>query len=223
MLKGLSTMDMRLIQYSKYYDISIDTDDLEHYCTFITSSLSKIPNHCLSKIFKTINSYLFASLDIKSILELSVPHMNIVYVDDSNEFNFYTLDKIEQKNRYWKQDVNLYNFTESIVANLRSFGVVLFRRIYKDIFKDNIYRSDWKSQNIATEMDCQQIIQNIYFLNNKTECNNIICRIIKNKCIHRDSAEFKDHFNFKSKSNMVLSTSDTVSVTELNQNLFDKH
>lgn len=219
--KAISTVDIRVIGYNKFTDIGIDVSDLELYCKYIKNKMSIINTHDLSKIFEYMNTCLFSLMELKGILEMTIPFMNIVYVDDECDFNYYILDDIKDNTRYWKQDTYLINFTEELISNYRTYGVILFRDIYFKIFNDNEYRDYYKNYNIITENDCQQIIQNIYYMNDKKVCNELIREIIKNKCKYTPCSEWKDKFDLKKENKRKLIESDSISIPILNKNLFN--
>ena len=58
----------------------------------------------------------------------------------------------------------------------------MFKKIYRDIFKDNIYRPDYISKSLIAELDCEQLLQNIIELSKPNELCKNIRKIIVKKC-----------------------------------------
>ena len=61
-------------------------------------------------------------------------------------------------------ECRLEDFTLDFIDNVLPYCINLFRKIYKDVFADNIYRTDYMFKSQITEFDCEQLIQNIIFL-----------------------------------------------------------
>ena len=57
----------------------------------------------------------------------------------------------------------------------------MFRKIYYDVFDDNIFRIDYSNKTQITECDCEQLLQNIFLLSQPIKfCNKIRFLIMKN-------------------------------------------
>jgi hypothetical protein len=61
-------------------------------------------------------------------------------------------------------ECRMEDFTIDFSDNVLPYCISLFRKIYKDVFNDNVYRSDYITKSQIMEFDCEQLIQNIILL-----------------------------------------------------------
>ena len=101
-----------------------------------------------------INKYGF-----QNIIYLSRPKSSI-----KDPYSFYTLEKIKEDKRCWKMECRLEDFSIDFTDNVLPYCISLFRKIYKDVFEDNIYRPDYMTKSQILEFDCEQLVQNIILL-----------------------------------------------------------
>ena len=127
--------------------------------------------------FNNIKNYSLSLFELQECIEKCLINRygfhNIIYLNrDKNKnknchktdpYSFYTLDHIKD-NRFWKMECRLEDFTLDFIDNVLPYCINLFRKIYKDVFADNIYRTDYMFKSQITEFDCEQLIQNIIFL-----------------------------------------------------------
>ena len=62
------------------------------------------------------------------------------------------------------------------------YCITLFRKIYFDIFKDNIYRADYNKSTTITQQDCEQLLINIITIIKGRDFCNMLRTIIKDNC-----------------------------------------
>ena len=81
-------------------------------------------------------------------------------------------------------DCRLEDFSNTFIDNILPYLINLFRKLYFDVFRDNEYRKDYKSKNILTECDCEQLLENIYKLANQKDFCNFLRNLVKNKATY---------------------------------------
>jgi hypothetical protein len=112
-------------------------------------------------------------------------------------YSFYILESINPAGkRFWKLECRLDEFSKSLSQNIKTFSIDLFRKIYFDIFHDNIYRSNYTQTTPITNEDSAQLLQNIIFVSKqKTFCNSIR-ELVVEKCTIKPTE--LDKFNLTS-------------------------
>ena len=76
----------------------------------------------------------------------------------------------------------LEDFASDFSDNILPYCINLFRKIYKDIFNDNVYRPDYMKKAQIAEFDCEQLIQNIILLSQPITLCKMFQEIIVTKC-----------------------------------------
>ena len=213
----MTTVDVRLIRYSNYFEINVEQTDIDYFQTMIQTYL-KLQNYYHFHSIIIYSTSIIGLLPLQHILYIILPYSNIIC---KNKKFFYMLEYIKDKERKWKQDSYLTQFTLEFVNHVITEGINLFRTIYKDIFEDNDYREDYKSKNAATDSDLQQILENIVYLNNVSQVNQLIQNYVKKNCNYKP-LDFKDHFDFETnlKKNYLFSENQFCLI-ELSNKLFD--
>ena len=72
----------------------------------------------------------------------------------------------------------------------------MFRKIYCDVFSDNIFRLDYQSKSTITEFDCEQLLQNTIMLSKPIDLCKLVQSIIIKNCTLVSTES--DKFNMKS-------------------------
>jgi hypothetical protein len=210
--KSMNTLDMRIVYYLNYINISIDTFEIQKLKNSLITFNDTIPNYVKfdsEVFFKKFYNYSSALFTIKDSIETYISNIyglhNIIYIKlkqsiDNDPYGFYILEEItikDKKNiiekRYWKMDCRLEELSNSFIFNVRPYLIQLFRKIYYDVFNDNQYRKNYISTNSITEYDCQQLLKNIYTLSNPKEFCFLFRNIIKDKCTYQPTE--LDRFN----------------------------
>ena len=74
---------------------------------------------------------------------------------EDDPYTFYTLEKIDSDGkRCWKMECRLYELCKVLSRNIREYCTTLFRKIYLDIYSDNVYREDYINTCPITDQDC---------------------------------------------------------------------
>lgn len=185
---ALSPLDQRLSFYEGYYNTMITHDDVEKLSACLEANITYaaptrfIPFSYEENVTKLCN-YSLSVFNLKSCMKRVIynPYgfSNVVYLPlesstPEDPYSFYILNKLENGKRFWKMEVRLDNFCTVFENNLRSYCISLFRKIYKDVFGDNIYRENYQEKAIIFEKDCEQLLENIFLTcKHKQFCNEI--------------------------------------------------
>ena len=210
----LTPLEQRLLNFYNYFNTEIDTDEMQRFqlALKINTPYSRryIP-FVYSDFFEHIYNYGIVVFSIKENLKrvLVNPYgfSNIVYVNNEKSlkedpYSFYCLEKIDEDGRrLWKMECRLYEFTKFISQNLLTYTINIFRKIYMDIFLDNIFRKDYKDKAVICRQDCEQVLFNILELSNtKTLCETIRKIILKNCTIEPSKL---DKFDFTADDKLI--------------------
>ena len=184
---SLTPLDMRLVYYKGYTNVTIEVDDVQKFALAL-DILVKHPKQFVPYdkylFFANIKNYGLALFELQDCIERCLINRygfnNIMYLSRENKekstdpYSFYILDKVGTQ-RCWKMECRLEDFTVDFIDNVLPYCINLFRKIYKDVFNDNIYREDYMSKSQITEFDCEQLIQNIILMGNPMK----LCKIFQ--------------------------------------------
>ena len=192
----LTPLDTRLIYYEGYSNVIMDVDDVQKFGL----ALGVLVNHQKQFVpydnkvfFRNIKNYGLSLFELQECIEKYLINIygfhNIIYLNRNqiknkkggDPYSFYSLDTVKE-HRYWKMECRLEDFTLDFIDNLLPYCINLFRKIYKDIFTDNVYRPDYMSKSQITEFDCEQLIQNIISLAKPNSLCKTIQQIIIDNC-----------------------------------------
>ena len=206
---SLTPLDMRLVFYHGYTNINIDIDEVqkfglvlkmlvEHTKKFVpynrTVFFNNIKNYSLSlfEISECIERCLVNRYGFQSVIYLQRPK-SVTKTSKKDPYSFYILENFKEDKRFWKMECRLIDFTNDFINNILPYCINLFRKIYKDVFSDNIYRDNYMGKSQITEFDCEQLLQNIIQLSKPISLCKTIQDIIINKCTF--SPTESDKFN----------------------------
>jgi hypothetical protein len=176
LLKYLSPIEQRLIFFEDYHRSFLEIDDIESFGISLTLSANFpkefVPfddtqfysnfynyNVALFPLQDTIKKFLFNRYDFYNIIYLKLPKTGKRDVD-SDPFSFYILKDIVKDKRCWKIDYRMEDFSISFVHNLKPFIKNTFRKMYCDVFSDNTYRKDYKTNSQITQCEFTQLLRN---------------------------------------------------------------
>jgi hypothetical protein len=189
---SLTPLDMRLVFYNGYIDINIEIDEVQKFglaLEILTEHKKQFVRHDNKIFFSNIKNYSLSLFDIRDCIERCLINrygfQNVIYLvrpkSVSNDpYSFYTLEKVKEK-RFWKMECRLEDFTIDFTDNVLSYCVALFRKIYKDVFNDNVYRDNYTTKSQIMEFDCEQLIQNIIILGQPMKLCRIFQKLIMEK------------------------------------------
>lgn len=211
---SLTPLEQRLLNFYNYFSTEIDTDEMQRFQLVLkinTPYSRRYIPFVYGDFFEYIYNYGMAVFPIKENLKrvLVNPYgfSNIVYVNNEKSlkddpYSFYCLEKIDEDGRrLWKMECRLYEFTKFISQNLLTYTINIFKKIYMDIFLDNIYRKDYKDKAVICRQDCEQLLFNIIELSNtKTLCETIRKIVLKNCMIEPTKL---DKFDFTADDRLI--------------------
>ena len=192
---SLTPLDSRLIHYEGYIDISIEVDELQKFGLVLGILVHHDKNftpYDKQLFFKNIKNYGLSLFELPECIQRCLVNKfgfhNIIYVNRDNSkqisdpYSFYVLNNVKDSNRLWKMECRLEDFTLDFISSLLPYCIHLFRKIYKDVFTDNIYRPDYIYKSQVTEFDCEQLLQNIILLSKPNLLCKTLQQIIINNC-----------------------------------------
>lgn len=188
--KIMNGLDQRLLRYGNYYSSTLEVDDINKYRECLERSI--IHPTCYvpfdaSTIIENLNNYGLALFTIKKALLRCLFNCygfnNVIYMQtpkstETDPFSFYVLEKVEPGKRCWKMDCRLEDLTTKISDRMATVMVSMYRCIYFDVFGDNEYRKEYMSVNPVTEYDCEQLIQNLFFISDKRKLGSVLKEIV---------------------------------------------
>lgn len=207
-MKSLSPLDSRLVFYKKYYDTQLSIDDVQRLkkaMEYNTEHPKRYIPFSVSDICREICNYCLCVSAVKPICKRvfinSYGFPNLVYLhreksDEKDPYSFYVLEKVSDGKRFWKMECRLDELSRTLGEQIRNYCIGMFRKIYFDVFSDNVYRENYTEKSCATKTDCEQLIDNIIFLSRgKYFCNYLRKIISKYNVIKPGSL---DKFNIMS-------------------------
>jgi len=205
---SLTPLDARFIHYEGYTNISIDIDDVQKFglvLDILAHHEKQFVPYDNKVFFKSVKNYGLSLFELHECVEKCLINKygfhNIIYLDrkqnnnkKGSPYSFYSLNTVKGHHRNWKMECRLEDFTLDFIDNVLPYCISLFRKIYKDVFTDNVYREDYMYKSQITEFDCEQLIQNIISLSKPNSLCKVFQQIIVNNCT-LDCTE-TDKFNF---------------------------
>lgn len=204
--KSLSSIDVRLIRYSGYSTVSLDIDDMETFkiALELNPSFQKklVPfNFRYPEMFNHSIAIYPLKFCIERLLINKYGFHNVIYATlpkslDTDPFSFYTLEKIEEGKKFWKMDCRLEDFATKLSTTVTDYCVTLFRNLYRDIFRDNEYRTNYMTFAHTAQNDCDQLLKNIAVASSIQKCCELLRSIVKEKASYTPTKS--DKFNLTS-------------------------
>jgi hypothetical protein len=173
---SLTPLDMRLSYYEGYTNVNIEVDEVNKFglvLGVLIKHQKKFVCYDKKEFFDNIKNYGLSLFELRECVERCLINrygfQNIIYLSRpkssvKDPYSFYTLEKIKEDKRCWKMECRLEDFSTDFADNVLPYCISLFRKIYKDVFEDNIYRPDYMTKSQILEFDCEQLVQNIILL-----------------------------------------------------------
>ena len=233
--KFLNSLDSRLLLYGNYYDIPMDIEEVSKFRICLDLSIKSytyytpfIFNDSIKLFFNYGSILSSVKMCIETYLLNRYGFNNIIYIPLKNSskddpYSFYILQEVNKDKRYWKMDCRLVELSEGIISNLKPFLINIFRKIYQDIFNDNDYRENYHTKTEITGSDFEQLICNIFILNDTLNFYNMMRNIIVDKSTYIPTENdkvniFGDDLLIKKK---FSKTKENVDKTDIVKLLFD--
>ena len=235
--KSLTPLDMRFVYYTGYSNSAIDVDEIQKFglaLDILIEHKKQFLPFDKKLLYNNINNYGLSLFELQECIERCIVNRygfhNIIYLPTSkpsktDPYSFYTLTKVLEK-RLWKMECRLEDFVTDFIDNVLPYCISLFKKIYKDVFSDNIYRKDYASKSQITEFDCEQLLQNIILLGSPMKLCKVFQNIIINNCTL--TATESDKFNlyaddkFQQKKFLKGECCNGDDVTNIIKRLFDE-
>ena len=186
--KGLSSLEQRILGYGDYTKSFLEINEMNKFKKSLLLSVDckKLTVYSNNNFCSKFYNYGVVIFPIQELISKFVCN-NIIYVPlekstKEDPYSFYTLVKINTR-RFWQMDCRLEYFTTNFISQLLPYLIQNFRKIYHDVFHDNCYRENYKSQSQILECDCEQLLQNIIFLTD----NRKVCNFLRQKIIELNS------------------------------------
>ena len=217
---SLSPLEQRLLAYEGYHNTVLLVDDIEkfkmaldlntnHNKVFLSFSQQEINKElanysmALFPCKENIKRVVYNPYGFHSLIYVSFPKSSL-----EDPYSFYILDNINNGQRRWRSDCRLLDFSSILSDFLKSYCITIFRKIYYDFFKDNIYRENYKSKANIFTLDCDQLLLNIIFLSKPKEVCNVFREIIVKNCTYVPTQQ--DSFNFTADDAIIKNTFNTM-------------
>ena len=188
--KSLTSLDMRLLRYGDYINTHVEVDDINRFVLAIeisTKHKRKFVPFYPEEYFCKLKNYTVALQPLEICIERTLFNRyrfnNIIYLQvpkskPKDPFSFYTLEQLDTR-RCWKMDCRLEDLTLDLIENVLPYCIKLFRDLYRDVFNDNEYRPEYVYKSQITELDCEQLLQNIILLSQPYKLSEILrCMVI---------------------------------------------
>lgn len=224
---AMSNLDQHLLMFNEYHNTSLSSDEC-HIAKILYKNQVNVENLVpLNKevLFSKFDTYCVAIFPIVSMVETvmcqPLDKCNIIFsqTDKTNSkdpHSFFYLETLENGISKWSLDGRLENICADLIEHLTTYMTSLFRRIYQDFFKDNEYRSDFKTKAPIMGEDMEQLLQNIYQIAFPIKFTNKVRSIVKDYCqvdisnsetnkvnIWSDDAHQRKHFTKNVESNNI--------------------
>ena len=213
LLLSMQNIDMRLLHFKYHVKHSVDIDEIQNLSLCFDKSIiihEEYEEIKEDKFFSMFSNYavLYFPLEclVKKYFEKN-KFNNIIYVpfknsSDSNPFSFYILVQVsEDCNRKWDMDSRLEELSTNFIHNTGNYMIKLFRRLYFEVFNDNIYRENFKNKCPHLENEFLQLTQNIFSLINPISFSLKLIEIVKKHSSYIPN-EQNDSFNLRMDDNL---------------------
>lgn len=227
-LKSLSSLESRLIFYDKYYTTYIEIDEIDKLKILLLKKNNNIDVFNEHKLYNKFLNYGIIIIPIYQLLDILLINKNIIYLSIpkstiKNPFSFYFLDKINNNQKCWRMDCRLEYISFNLRNILIDYMIINFRKIYKNVFSDNIYRDNYKDHSQITEMDLEQLLDNIFILSKpKKFCLYLQNFIIKNATyINNDNDKFNLFSDDTLQKKRFLELNDDIDCHNIYTKIFD--
>ena len=191
--KSLTPLDARLAYYEGYTNVNIGPDEVQQFglaLGILIEHEKQFVPYDKNIFIQNIKNYGLSLFEIRDCIERCLVNRygfhNVIYIPrlkstSKDPFSFYTLTSVGNV-RNWNMVCRLEDFVIYFADIALSYCISLFRKIYKDVFNDNIYRDDYMGKSQITEYDCEQLILNIISLAQPMTICKIFQEIIMTKC-----------------------------------------
>jgi hypothetical protein len=205
LLKSLNPIESRILSFPNYHTIPLERDEIDtlESCLEFSGNFEKeftvfSNDYFLTKFHNFGSVVLSIKKLIKNYLFNAYGFNNYIYLlykksSDDDPYSFYRLVKIEKGILHWEIDCRAEHLTNNFISDVLPYLIFVFRKIYRDIFHDNIYRKDYCKTSTVTEYECEQLLRNIFILSDQRQCCDIFRELIKEHA--SKNADDRDKFS----------------------------
>lgn len=204
--KNLYPLEKRLIAYKNYVNVNLDNEEIVKLRENVKNNIAfpkAYVTYCPNKVQEHFYNYSIVVLPITELISVCLINKygfhNLIYVplkgsSLEDPFSFYILEKIQKDNKkHWKMDCRLEETANLLMHDLLENMINQFRIIYKDVFGDNDYRTNFESKCAITENDLEQLIFNIIKISKPKSFCKTLQNIVMKKAFYKPN-EY-DKFN----------------------------
>lgn len=214
---SLSSLDQRLSFFPNYYNSGLSPEETEKLDRCLKANITYcaptryVPFSIENYTPKLLN-YSLAIFSIrycmKNILINPYGFPNLVYLPlekstAEDPYSFYKLVDVNDNRRNWRMEIRLDSFCKNIGNSVNTYGCALFRRIYKDVFSDNIYREEYHERCIILKQDCEQLLQNMITICRHKQFCDMIRDVVIEHCTLKPTISDKFDFTADDKINKI--------------------
>lgn len=186
----LSPLNKRILKHNNYFDSVLEFDTIKYISDNVSYSVVKGYEPYSPLQLQQLQTYMLCVFSLEDILSryfkenMNYMFVRPVFFNKTEEFTFYYLQSCEEKSKNWILDSNLEELTFHINHNLYSYGVSLFRHIYRDIFHSNQYFSDMFERTPLCSTDLLTLLQNLFLIQDIPKLNVLLKKILKRKILN---------------------------------------
>lgn len=200
--KIMTYLDLRIIRHPEYTNTPLTAEDLRNTLSLLRYNKLDLPFQTVfNNNYESISNYSLAILDLKKILKTLITgnqYNTIVYhslKNNKDPYNFYKIEKIQEGKRFWIMDCRLENTANEMSNHLKQQGVQLFRSMYYDVFKTNVYQKNYKTHAEILAHDAQQLLKNIILATRTSNLRAFLIDLIYTHNNYSGREEKRDYFN----------------------------
>tara|TARA_B100001540_G_C15796731_1_gene638003 strand:- start:1430 stop:2527 length:1098 start_codon:yes stop_codon:yes gene_type:complete len=210
--KAISPLEIRFFMRKGLETTNLEIDETD----LLKSSITYQNRNSKYEIFSQetfINKFLNYSVALYSLKDLFCAYIpennnfnNLVYVNmprskRDNPYSFYYLENISNNKLSWKMDCRLDNLISYLITNIHSHCILLFRKIYNQIYHDNDYRDNFYDDYNVLEIEGKNLINTLLISCDQYKFSNVLFDVIIKNCTKIENEN--DKFNLRSDDNIL--------------------
>ena len=175
-----TSFDLRILRYDGYINLEPDGSILRELDLVL--SYKKQPDCFSFDCINLILNYSCCVLPIKTLIKILFVQKEPIYAymgkRKQDPYQFYYLQKIDKGLCYWNMDCRTIDFCNEFYEKVSSYLILVFRKNYKEIYCDNIYRKDFLENMLGLTSECKQILQNLKQISNNKKLIQLVQNVI---------------------------------------------
>lgn len=235
--QSLNGLDHRLSYFDYYYETHLLPDELQKLISALKIHTNYSKVYCPFDLDNTVNKFMNYGMAVMTLKENIIrvfgnPYkfFNLVYAQlpginqQESPYSFYYLETAENSKRLWKMDCRLDETSKYLADQLKIYAIKLYRKIYYDVFNDNIYRPNFWEKTIIFREDLEQLLQNILHLTRRKDFCETLQYVLIQYCSIVPSISDKFNLMIDDKANKKKYACDfdyTEKILDVIEELFD--